>query len=99
MAKEPCVYILASGRRGYLYVGVTSSLPKRIWQHRNGTFEGFAKRRNCHRLVLVEMFDTMIEAITREKQFKNWHRQWKINWIERTNPDWIDLALEMGLAE
>lgn len=96
--KEPCVYILASGRRGYIYIGVTSDLPKRVWQHRNGAFDGFAKRRNCKRLVKVEMFPTMDEAIAREKQLKNWHRDWKINLVENENPDWVDLAVEFGLA-
>lgn len=99
MTKEPCVYILASGRRGYIYIGVTSDLPMRIWQHRNGVFDGFAKQRNCTRLVRIEMFATMDEAIAREKQLKNWHREWKINHIESENPDWVDLAVEVGLAE
>ena len=99
MAKEPCVYILASGKRGYIYIGVTSDLPKRFWQHRTGAFEGFAKRRNCKRLVRIEMFATMDDAITREKQLKNWHREWKINLVESENPNWRDLGPEMGLSE
>ena len=99
MAKEPCVYITASGKRGYIYIGVTSNIAQRIQQHREGAFEGFAKRRNCNRLVKAEMFPSMAEAIAREKQLKNWHRQWKINWIESENPDWIDLAKEFGLIE
>ena len=99
MEKSPCVYILASGRRGYIYVGVTSDPAQRIWQHRNGVSEGFAKRRNCNRLVRLEMFDTMEDAISREKQLKRWHREWKINLVESENPDWVDLASEFGLAE
>ena len=95
--KNPCVYILASGRRGYIYIGVTSDLPTRYWQHQSGTFEGFAKRRNCKRLVRTEMLATMEDAITREKQLKNWHRDWKINLVESDNPDWKDLAQEYGL--
>ncbi|RGP42232.1 hypothetical protein BPTFM16_02544 [Altererythrobacter insulae] len=99
MAKEPCVYILASGRRGYIYIGLTSDLPKRYWQHQTGAFAGFAKRRNCKRLVRVEMFATMDETIAREKQLKNWHREWKIELVESENPQWTDLGLEMGLRE
>ncbi|WP_298308946.1 GIY-YIG nuclease family protein [uncultured Erythrobacter sp.] len=97
MAKEPCVYILASGKRGYIYIGVTSDMAARYHQHQEGTFEGFAKRRNCKRLVHIEMFATMDEAITREKHLKNWHRDWKINLVEGDNPDWRDLGPEMGL--
>ncbi|MEL7198422.1 MAG: GIY-YIG nuclease family protein [Pseudomonadota bacterium] len=97
MAKHPCVYILASGKRGYIYIGVTSDLPGRYWQHQEGTFEGFAKRRNCKQLVYIEMFATMEEAIAREKQLKNWHRDWKINLVEGDNADWRDLGVEMGL--
>lgn len=68
--KNPCVYILASGRCGYIYIGVTSDLPGRYWQHQSGAFEGFAKRRYCKRLVRAEMLATMEDAITREKQLK-----------------------------
>jgi len=97
MPKEPYVYILASGKRGYIYIGVTSDMAARYHQHQTGAFEGFAKHRNCKRLVRVEMFATMDEAITREKQIKNWHREWKINLVESENADWRDLGLEMGL--
>ena len=99
MRKEPAVYILASGRRGYMYIGVTSNLPQRYWQHQAGVVEGFAKRRNCKRLVRLELFATMEDAIRREKQLKNWHRDWKFNLIESENPEWRDLGLEMGLRE
>ncbi len=99
MAKEPCVYILASGRRGYIYIDVTSNLAQRYWQHQEGAFEGFAKRRKCNRLVRIETFGSMDEAISREKQLKNWHRDWKFNLIEESNPDWIDLGFELGLRE
>ena len=97
MQKQPCVYILASGVRGYIYIGVTSDLNKRYWQHQSGALEGFAKHRNCKRLVRIEMFATMEEAIAREKQLKNWHRQWKVNLVEGENPDWRDLGPELGL--
>ncbi len=99
MAKQPCVYVLASGRRGYIYIGVTSNLAQRIWQHRTGAIEGFAKRRNCKRLVRIEMFESMYDAISREKQLKNWHRDWKINLVEAENSEWLDLSLELGLRE
>ena len=97
MPKHPCVYILASGNRGYIYIGVTSDMAARYNQHQEGTFDGFAKRRNCKRLVHIEVFATMDEAITREKQLKNWHRAWKINLVEGENPEWHDLRVEMGL--
>ena len=95
---QPCVYILASGKRGYIYIGVTSDLPKRFSQHRLRLVEGFSKRRNTNMLVRLELFGTMELAIEREKQLKNWHRDWKFNLIESENPEWMDLAVEMGLA-
>lgn len=95
---QPCVYILASGRRGYIYIGVTSNLASRFWQHKSRTTEGFSKRRNTNRLVRFEQFGTMALAIQREKQLKNWHRAWKINLVESENADWHDLAPELGLV-
>jgi putative endonuclease len=95
---QPCVYILASGKRGYMYIGVTSNLPQRFSQHRLRTVEGFSKRRNTNMLVRFELFGTMELAIQREKQLKNWHRDWKINLIESENPEWLDLAVSVGLA-
>ncbi len=95
---QPCVYILASGKRGYIYIGVTSDLPKRFSQHRLRLVEGFSKRRNTNMLVRFELFGTMELAILREKQLKNWHRNWKINLIESENPEWLDLAVEMGFV-
>jgi len=94
--KQPCVYILASKPFGTLYIGVTSDLVARLWQHREGAIEGFTKRYAVHRLVHFEMFDTMETAIRREKQLKNWHRDWKLNLITRENPDWRDLAIWLG---
>ena len=96
--RQPCVYILASGRHGTLYIGVTSDLPKRLWQHREGVTGGFTSRYGVHRLVRFEMFGDMERAIAREKQLKRWHRPWKINLIESDNPDWHDLAPGLGLA-
>ena len=88
--------MLASERHGTLYIGVTSDLTARLWQHRNGTIEGFARRYRVHRLVRYELFGDMEHAILREKQLKRWHRQWKINLIESENSDWHDLAVGLG---
>ena len=97
--KQPCTYILASQKRGTLYIGVTSDLPQRIWQHRHSLAAGFASRYRVFRLVHAEFFDDMAAAIKREKQLKNWHRPWKLNLIEEGNPDWCDLAKVWGIAE
>jgi putative endonuclease len=95
--RQPCVYILASQRSGTLYIGVTSDLIARLYQHRTGQVKGFTARYHVHRLVRFEQFETMHEAISREKQLKRWHRQWKINLIESENPEWADLAPALGL--
>jgi len=89
--KIPTVYLLASGRRGTLYVGVTSDLVKRIWQHREGVVAGFTKRYQVKTLVWYEQHRTMIAAISREKAIKRWARTWKIELVETANPDWRDL--------
>ncbi len=94
---QPSVYILASGRHGTIYIGVTSNLPARIAQHREGTVPGFTKRYGVHRLVWYGVADTMDAAITREKQLKTWNRDWKCRLIEGENPDWDDLAIGLGL--
>jgi putative endonuclease len=91
MSKQPCVYILANGTRGTLYIGVTSDVVKRVWEHRSDFVEGFSKRYGVHMLVWFEMHATMESAITREKALKNWKRAWKLELIETTNPDWRDL--------
>ncbi|MCB0032361.1 MAG: GIY-YIG nuclease family protein [Anaerolineales bacterium] len=91
MNKEPCVYILASKKNGTLYTGVTSDLVQRVWEHKNDLAEGFTKKYHVHTLVYFEFHDTMLEAITREKQVKKWRRQWKIDLIEEANPQWRDL--------
>jgi putative endonuclease len=98
MERSPCVYILASGRCGTLYVGVTSNLLQRLHQHREGNVPGFTRRHAVHRLVRFELFGDMELAIAREKQLKNWRRDWKLNLIEQDNPDWHDLAGGLGLA-
>lgn len=94
--KEPSVYILASQPRGTLYVGVTSNLMGRLLQHRTGKVPGFTSRYGVYHLVRFELCDTMEQAILREKQLKRWHRQWKINLIQSENPQWIDLAVNLG---
>ena len=83
---QPCVYILASERNGTLYIGVTSDLVKRIWEHKSDFVEGFTKQHQVHTLVWYEMHGNMESAITREKQLKEWKRQWKIELIEKSNP-------------
>ncbi len=92
--KQPCVYILASQRNGTLYIGVTSDLIKRVWEHKNNLVEGFSKKYNVHTLVYHEFHDSMENAIVREKQMKKWKRAWKLNLIEKTNPDWKDLYFD-----
>ncbi|HEB96649.1 MAG TPA: GIY-YIG nuclease family protein [Sedimenticola thiotaurini] len=91
MEKRPCVYLLASRRNGTLYVGVTSDLLKRVWQHRSDCVEGFSRRYRIHRLVWYEQHETMESAILREKRIKGWKRAWKIRLIESANPEWRDL--------
>ena len=88
---QPAVYILTNRRNGTLYTGVTSNLPKRIWEHRQHLVPGFTEEHGCDRLVYFEMHATMEAAITREKQIKAWRRSWKLNLIESVNPDWLDL--------
>jgi putative endonuclease len=91
MTKQPCVYILASKKNGTLYIGVTSDLIKRVWQHKNNMAEGFTKRYGVHLLVWFEPHENMETAIAQEKAMKEWKRQWKLTLIEATNPDWRDL--------
>lgn len=84
------VYLLASQRNGTLYVGVTSDLVRRIWEHKNDVVEGFTKKYRVHQLVWFEAADNPESAILREKQIKKWRRAWKIQLIETSNPQWID---------
>ena len=91
MNKQPAVYILANKRNGTLYVGVTSDLIKRIWQHKNNVVKGFTERYSIHQLVWYELHETMESAIRKEKMLKNWKRVWKLELIERSNPNWQDL--------
>jgi putative endonuclease len=89
--KHPAVYILASQKDGTLYIGVTSNLPQRIWQHKNHQAEGFTKKYNVATLVYFEQTETMESAIVREKILKKLGREAKIKMIEENNPDWLDL--------
>jgi len=91
MEKQPTIYILASGYNGTLYIGVTSHLIQRVWQHKQDLVEGFTKRYGVHFLVYYEMHEEVLAAIQRKKQLKKWNRQWKINLIEKMNPTWKDL--------
>jgi len=89
--KQPAVYILASKRKGTLYIGVTSDLTKRVWEHKNDLVDGFTKRYRVHRLVWYEFHESMESALKREKSMKEWKRVWKLELIENVNPDWEDL--------
>ena len=91
MTKQPCVYLLASKKNGTLYIGVTSDLIQRVWQHKNNMVEGFTKRYGVHLLVWFEPHENMETAIAREKAMKEWKRQWKLKLIEAVNPEWRDL--------
>jgi putative endonuclease len=89
--KQFCVYIMASRKDGAIYVGVTSNLLKRGYEHKNGLVEGHTKKYNIRKLVYFELHDNAEAAITREKQMKAWQRKWKVELIEKDNPEWNDL--------
>lgn len=89
--KQPCVYMLASQRNGTLYVGVTSDLIKRVWEHKQDFVDGFTKKYRVHTLVWFEVHEDMMSAIAREKALKEWKRAWKLLLIEKDNPLWKDL--------
>ncbi len=91
MEKQFFVYILASRRNGTLYIGVTSDLARRVYEHRVGAVEGFTKDHGVKMLVHYEVFDDAENAITREKRLKEWQRAWKLRLIEEGNPQWVDL--------
>ena len=94
--RHPCVYILARSSHGTLYTGVTSNLVQRVYQHREGTFDGFAKDYGIKRLVWFERHETIDGAILREKRIKRWLRPWKYELINAMNPTWRDLAEDLG---
>lgn len=95
LEKQFYVYILASKRNGTLYIGVTSDLVKRVWEHKNHVVDGFAKKYNVNKLVYYEVHQEPVQAITREKRLKYWKRAWKIALIEKQNPEWNDLYEEL----
>ena len=94
--RVPCVYLLASRRNGTLYVGVTSALIRRVWEHKNDLAAGFTKRYQVHTLVWYEVHDTMESAISRENTIMGWRRAWKIGLIEKSNDQWRDLYAEIS---
>ena len=96
MSKTYYVYILTNRKNGALYIGVTGDLVARVWQHREGLVEGFTKKYGIGRLIHIEPFDDVGLAIAREKAMKKWRRAWKIELIERDNPDWDDLYLKLN---
>jgi putative endonuclease len=95
MIKTPCVYILTTKPHGTLSIGVTSHLIKRGWEHQNGFVKGLTDTYDVPRLVYYEIHPDMTLAITREQQLKRWNRAWKLQWLERHNPDWRDLGEEI----
>lgn len=95
MTKAFHVYILANKQEGVLYIGVTSDLRKRVQEHKEKTIKGFTAKYNVNQLVYFETTTDANIAIAREKQLKNWHRQWKINLIRQNNPEWCDLSDEL----
>jgi putative endonuclease len=90
-SKDPYVYMMSDGYRGMIYIGVTSNLPLRVWQHKNHITGGFTTQFRLHKLVWYETFPSIIDAIHREKSLKGWNRKWKIHLIEKMNPYWKDL--------
>jgi len=97
MQKYYYVYIMASGRNGTLHIGVTGALGERAWQHHEGLVEGFTKRYGVKMLVWYEAFEDVHAAIQRETRLKKWKRRWKLELIEKANPEWKDLALTTNL--
>ena len=94
MNKTCAVYIMTNYQETTLYIGVTSNIQKRVWEHKNKVVEGFIKKYNVNKLVYFELTDSIEAAINREKQLKRWHRKWKLNLIREHNPDFKDLSLD-----
>ncbi|MFH1611547.1 MAG: GIY-YIG nuclease family protein [Patescibacteria group bacterium] len=94
MTHQYFVYIMANKKNGTIYVGMTSDLEKRVYEHKNNLVEGFTKKYSCHALVYFEDTPDVYEALSREKRLKKWNRQWKIELIEKDNPSWDDLSRE-----
>ncbi|MEK7508774.1 MAG: GIY-YIG nuclease family protein [Patescibacteria group bacterium] len=98
MGKKYNVYILASKRNGTLYIGVTNDLDRRIGEHKSKIVEGFTKKYNVDKLVYCEEYNNIEDALKREKQLKKWNRKWKLELIEKLNPEWIDLSTGFPLS-
>jgi putative endonuclease len=94
MKKNSYVYIMANHRGGTIYIGVTSNIEKRVYEHKNKLVEGFTKKYNLNMLVYLEVCENIEQAIEFEKRLKGWNRLWKIRLIEKENPDWIDLSIK-----
>ena len=94
MNKSCAIYIMTNYQETTLYIGVTSNLQRRIWEHKNKVVEGFTKKYNVDKLIYYELTDSIESAINREKQLKRWHRNWKINLIKKMNPEFKDLSLD-----
>ena len=99
MTKTYYVYILASKRNGTLYIGVTNNLERRLYEHKNNLLEGFTNKYNVHHLVYYEDVNDIQSALQREKQLKRWTRKWKLELIEKVNPEWRDLANDFVLQQ
>ena len=97
MEKQFYVYILASRRNGTIYVGMTSALMQRVWQHKNNLVEGFTSKYKVDQLVYYEMIEDPNVAVQRERQLKKWNRKWKLQLIEKMNPTWRDLYDDITL--
>ena len=95
MKKTFAVYIMTNYKNTTLYIGVTSNLQRRVWEHKNKVVKGFTEKYNINKLVYYEITDSIESAIIREKQLKNWHRDWKINLIKEINPEFKDLSLDL----
>ncbi|AUD79607.1 endonuclease [Kangiella profundi] len=95
MDKQFYVYVMASKKNGTLYIGITSNLVKRVWEHKNNAVEGFTKKYEVHQLVYYEQHESSYSAIQREKRLKEWKRKWKLDLIEGMNPEWKDLYDEI----
>ena len=98
MTKTYYVYILSSKRNGTLYIGVTNNLERRLYEHKNNLIEGFTNKYNVHHLVYFEDMNDIQTALQREKQLKRWTRKWKLELIEKFNPEWRDLADDFNLG-
>ena len=94
MNKTCAIYIMTNYLETSLYIGVTSNLQKRVWEHKNEVVKGFTEKYNINKLVYYELTDSIETAINREKQLKRWHREWKINLIKEMNPEFKDLSLD-----